>query len=51
MGQADNDDPRPYLEVAAADSIERLGKHTINPIGRKGDLQRLTPFADFRADG
>ena len=26
VGQVDNDDPRPYLEVAAADSIERLNK-------------------------
>ena len=51
MGQADNDDPRPYLEVAAADSIKRLEKYMIDPIGRKGDLQRLKPFADFRADG
>ena len=51
VGQADNDDPRPYLEVAAADSIERLEKYTIDPIGRKGDLQRVKPFADFRGDG
>ena len=51
VGQADNDDPRPYLELAAADSIERLEKYTIDPIGRKGDLQRVKPFADFRADG
>ena len=51
VGQAHNDDPRPYLELAAADSIERLEQYTIDPIGRKGDLQRLKPFADFRADG
>ena len=51
VGQADNDDPRPYLELAAADSIERLEQYSIDPIGRKGDLQRLKPFADFRADG
>jgi len=51
VGQADNDDPRPYLELAAADSIERLEKYSIDPIGRKGDLQRVKPFADFRGDG
>jgi len=51
VGQADNDDPRPYLELAAADSIERLEKYTLDPIGRKGDLQRVKPFADFRGDG
>ena len=51
FGQADNDDPRPYLELAAADSIERLVQYTLDPIGRRGDLHHLKPFADFRADG
>ena len=51
VGQVDNDDPRPYLEVAAADSIERLNKYAIDAVGRKGDLQRVKPFADFRGDG
>jgi len=51
VGQADNDDPRPFLEVAAADSIERLDKYAIDAVGRKGDLQRVKPFADFRGDG
>jgi hypothetical protein len=51
VGEADNDDPRPYRELAVADSIEHLERHTIDAIGRKSDLQRVKPFADFCGDG
>ena len=51
VGQADNDDPTPFLEVAAADSIARLEMFRIDAIGRPSTLHRVKPFADFRGDG
>jgi diguanylate cyclase (GGDEF)-like protein len=51
VGQVDNDNPRPYLEVATADSIQRLEMFEIDAIGRPGALHRVKPFADFRGDG
>ncbi len=51
VGQADNADPTPYLEVANADSIQRLEQINIDAQGRPGQLKRIKPFSDFRGDG
>jgi diguanylate cyclase (GGDEF)-like protein len=51
VGQADNLNPQPYLEVAPAATIERLGMYRIDASGAPGPLHRVKPFADFRGDG
>ncbi len=51
VGQADNVNPQPYLEVAAAASIERLAMYRIDAAGSPGPLHRIKTFADFRGDG
>jgi diguanylate cyclase (GGDEF)-like protein len=51
VGQADNVNPRVFLEVASAASIQRLEMYTIDAIGRPDTLHRTKPFADFRGDG
>ncbi len=51
VGQADNVNRQPYLEVAAAASIQRLEMHRIDAAGSPGPLHRIKPFADFRTDG
>lgn len=51
VGQADNVNPQPYLEVAEAASIARLGMYRIDSAGSPGPLHRVKSFADFRGDG
>ena len=51
LGQADNTNPSPFLEVAQAGSIQRLEQIRLNANGQPAGLERIKPFADFRADG
>jgi diguanylate cyclase (GGDEF)-like protein len=51
VGQADNADPRPYLEVAGANTIQHLDQLEIDSQGRPDRLKQHKPFSDFRGDG
>jgi HAMP domain-containing protein len=50
LGQADNADRRPYLELAQAGTIQRLEQIRLSVNGSPEGLQRIKPFADFRSD-
>lgn len=51
LGQVDNTNARPYLEMAKAGSIARLELIRLDDAGRPAGLARIKPFGDFRSDG
>ena len=51
LGQADNNDPKPFLEVAEAESIQHLKQISLDEQGRPGRLRQIKPFSDFRGEG
>lgn len=50
LGQTDNANRRPYLELAQAGTIQRLEQVRLNASGQPEGLERVKPFADFRTD-
>lgn len=51
LGQVDNSNRQPYLEIADAGSIQRLAQIRLDGEGRPAGLERIKPFGDFRRDG
>jgi len=51
VGQTDNKDPRPYLEIAPAASINHLEQFNIDDQGQRSTRNQVKSFADFRGDG
>ena len=51
LGQVDNANREPFLEVADAASIQRLQQIRLDAAGQPLAVQRIKPFGDFRSDG